>query len=208
MAGSFSNSGVVAWGGSTGIQTVFGGNNPVGINEYYGADPYKPMPTSGTISANDFYTTSSKTAKITRGTSGDTAHRFGYSANAGSSYYHAESGESTAAFGSITKASGLIAGDLSCFTVEDNYPHGQVLTIGRRGSGDSGWTTCYVKCIGGWLNGTVYTFTRTGRWVYAGIRNSSPQSYGWRYRSSLSGVSVSNLYWFMMRGYTVALKFQ
>lgn len=35
------------------IQTEFGGSNPIGINEYYGAAP--GVPTSGTISFDDFY---------------------------------------------------------------------------------------------------------------------------------------------------------
>ena len=35
------------------IQTEFGGSNPIGINEYYGAAP--GVPTSGTISFDDFF---------------------------------------------------------------------------------------------------------------------------------------------------------
>ena len=37
------------------IQTEFGGSNPIGINEYYGKDT---LPSSGTISMNQFYGTS------------------------------------------------------------------------------------------------------------------------------------------------------
>ena len=39
------------------IQNEFGGTNPIGINEYYGAAG--GVPTSGTISFDDFYGTSS-----------------------------------------------------------------------------------------------------------------------------------------------------
>lgn len=35
------------------VQNEFGGSNPIGINEYYGAD--SGVPTSGTISLNNFY---------------------------------------------------------------------------------------------------------------------------------------------------------
>jgi hypothetical protein len=35
------------------VQTEFGGTNPIGINEYYGAAT--GVPSSGTISLNDFY---------------------------------------------------------------------------------------------------------------------------------------------------------
>ena len=35
------------------VQGEFGGSNPIGINEYYGAD--SGVPTSGTISLNNFY---------------------------------------------------------------------------------------------------------------------------------------------------------
>ena len=39
----------------TDIQTEFGGSNPISMDEYYGADLYNGMPSSGEISADDFY---------------------------------------------------------------------------------------------------------------------------------------------------------
>lgn len=47
------------------IQNEFGGTNPIGINEYYGADT--GVPASGTISFDDFYGTSSTVDPVQNG---------------------------------------------------------------------------------------------------------------------------------------------
>ena len=79
----------------------------LGINEFYDADPYHEVPASGTISVNNFFGTSRQTCALTPGRSSDTVKRYGYSAYQGSSYYVSESGESSAAFGSISRTTSL-----------------------------------------------------------------------------------------------------
>ena len=69
------------------VQTEFGGTNPIGISEYYNADPYKPVPSAGTIKLSNFRGTSSRTARITTAFSDDVEPRAGYSAYKGSMYY-------------------------------------------------------------------------------------------------------------------------
>jgi hypothetical protein len=56
------------------VQTEHGGSNPIGINEYYGVAP--GVPSSGTISLDDFYGTSNRpTITYVSGVEGDVSSR-------------------------------------------------------------------------------------------------------------------------------------
>lgn len=56
------------------VQTEHGGSNPIGINEYYGVAP--GVPSSGTISLDDFYGTSNRpTITYVSGVEGDVSAR-------------------------------------------------------------------------------------------------------------------------------------
>jgi len=191
-----------------GIQQTLGGSNPIGMNEFYGRDPYKPMPSSGTIGMNDFYGANSRTASITSASSHDTGERFGWSQNAGSSFYIAESGQSSAAFGSSTKSVGLsTSGEICAITIESQEPMGFVLTIAARGNSNSGWTTLKLKCTGGGnMNNSVHTFTRTAANAYVYLSNTSPAAYAWQFRSQYSNVMPIELYYHAQsnRGFAVS----
>ena len=153
-----------------GIQQTLGGSNPIGMNEFYSRDPYKPMPASGTIGMN-----------------------------AGSSFYVAESGQSSAAFGSSTKSVGLsTSGEICAITIESQQPLGFVLTIAARGNSNSGWTTMKLKCTGGGgMNNSVHTFTRSGAYAYVYLSNTSPAAYAWQFRSQYYNGMPIELYYHM-----------
>ena len=126
----------------------------LGINEFYDVDPYHEVPASGQISVNDFYGTSRQTCALTPGESSDTAKRYGYSAYQGSSYYVSESGESSAAFGSISRTSSLHSASKNVSGIVAEIPAGYIRPGGistgmnlviavNNTSTVTGWDTCY-----------------------------------------------------------------
>jgi hypothetical protein len=63
------------------VQTEFGGANPIGINEYYGAAA--GVPASGLISLSDFYGKSAATNQITTAAIFGNSQQIGYNQAAG-----------------------------------------------------------------------------------------------------------------------------
>lgn len=192
------------------VQTEFGGTNPIGISEYYNADPYKPVPSAGTIKLSNFRGTSSRTARITTAFSDDVEPRAGYSAYKGSMYYTEESGLDESAFGSITKTTGLITGKtVSAIVVQ--YPHefsGIQLAIAQRGSGNSGWSQVNFKMIGGDEDGAELTLGRTSA-TYQSFSGTDPAATGWvwDYIGAHIPQWLQRLYDHMSDGNDVAVKF-
>lgn len=126
----------------------------LGMNEFYDVDPYHEVPASGQLSINNFYGTSRQTCALTPGISSDTAPRYGYSAYQGSSYYVSESGESSAAFGSISRTtslhsaskniSGIVCELPGGFYVPGSVSAGINLNIAINNTSNvTGWDTCY-----------------------------------------------------------------
>ena len=200
--------------GSVGLNTLqseFGGSNPIGISEYYNADPHKPTPSSGTIDLNSFRGSSVRTAKIVTGITSEPAPLRGYtSANGG--YYEAQyGGKSGAAIGSITKTTGLISGrTLAGFVVFrdadifNNWTHpDRRLYILQRGSGNSAWQSVNIKIgVSNWtINRTQFTYDSSGSGM-------SPSGSFWGIGSSNPGSAVYQIYELMkFAGTTVFIRF-
>jgi len=170
----------------TDIQTEFGGSNPISMTEYYGADHYNGLPSSGTITANDFFGKSRRTAKITCGRSSDSIYRYGYSITGGSSYFVPETGESQVAFGSITRNTNILSSvqTLSAVVMEPYGGNDSHLVIAQLSSINGNWSTCYFKNY----QGTVYSVNRAAADGFIQLSKTS-YAYGWRWVTQ-SGVQV------------------
>lgn len=178
----------------TDIQTEFGGSNPISMDEYYGADLYNGMPSSGEISADDFYGKSVRTAKITCGRSSDSIYRYGYSAYAGSSYYEPETGESQAAFGSITRSTRLInpTQEISAIVMEPYETNN--LIIAQFSSTNGNWNTIYFKDYTG---NNIFSVNRTDADGFISLAGSNG-AYGWKW----SGDAIQPITNWLKDGYT------
>lgn len=169
------------------LQTEFGGSNPIGISEYYNKDPYKPTPSSGAIDLNSFRGSSSRTCEINSGYTSEPSSLNGYG-QANGSYYHAlYSGNSGAAFGTITKTTGLVSGRTVCSICAwrdydsstgwfSNYYN---VALVQRGSGNSGFTTMKAR-----YGSTILTFNRTSASYYSPASGVSPSGSWWRWSST------------------------
>jgi len=168
------------------IQIEFGGSHPISMPEYYGADPYNGLPSSGTITADDFYGKSRRTAKITCGRSSDSNYRYGYSLTGGSSYFEPETGESQVAFGSITRNTSVLSSiqTLSAVVMEPYGGNDSHLVIAQFSSTNGNWTTCYFKNY----QGTVKSVNRTAADGFIKLSNTD-YAYGWKWQSQ-SGVQT------------------
>ena len=123
------------------IQTEFGGSNPIGINEYSFADPFKitnfkySASPHQQIGMNEFYGSSVRTARITASANQDSWSRYGYSKTNGYFFYISESGQSGNAFGGTHRSSRLATGNRTMahiVLIDDSY-HDYV-SIGFYGS--------------------------------------------------------------------------
>lgn len=200
--------------GSVGLNTLqseFGGSNPIGISEYYNADPHKPVPSSGTIDLNSFRGSSARTAKIVTGNTSEPVPLRGYtSANGG--YYQAQyGGNSGAAVGSITKTTGLISGRTLCgfvvFKDADvingwNSPTRRLYIL-QRGSGNSGWTNVNIK-----IGASSWTINRSSFGYDSSGSGMSPSGSFWGIGSDYSTSAVYQIYELMKSaGTTVLIRF-
>lgn len=173
------------------IQTEFGGSHPIRMTEYYGADHYNGLPSSGTITANDFFGKSRRTAKITCGRSSDSIYRYGYSITGGSSYFEPETGESQVAFGSITRNTYILSAiqTLSAVVMEPYGGNDSHLVIAQLSSSNSGWSTCYFKNY----QGTVKSVNRTAADGFIQLAKANYSggnyAYGWKWETQ-SGVQI------------------
>jgi hypothetical protein len=156
------------------IATEFGGAQPDQMNEYYGADPYHGVPSSGQLGIADFYNGSIRTAELTPGrllrdvsVTSDIDHaRYGYAASGKSNYWHFEGlSADVGGMGSTTRSESIISGGtfLGLQAVEYNsssYSSGNVvkaIELMTTRTSNGGWTTIYIK-FGSELN--VYTTAR------------------------------------------------
>lgn len=169
-----------------GIQQEFGGSNPIGINEYYAADPLR-IPASGTIDLEDFYSSSVRTTKMVSSANNDSYARYGYSKTNGYFYYFSESGQSGSAFGSTTRQSSLVSSrTLACIVGEDDTYLDSVV-VGFQGSGassNSGFTYVdfYSDTGAGAVNlSTKVTLERSNASSFTTLPGTSPTTYAWRW---------------------------
>jgi len=124
------------------------------LNSYYGCDPYLPVPRSGTIAFNNFYSSDNRTAEITIASSNDgyggAYGRAGWAEYKGSGFTIGT--ESTAvldAFGSVSKnlnlstgqaVQGLYAADQSSSTLVQRY-----ISLTKRGAGSTSTTAGFSE---------------------------------------------------------------
>ena len=166
------------------VQTEFGGSNPIGINEYYSADPLR-LPASGTVDLEDFYGTSVRTTRMVCSANNDTYARYGYSKSNGYFFYVSESGQSGTAFGSTTRQSSLISSrTLACVVGEDDV-FADAVVVGFSGSSsNSGFTQVdfYSDTGAGAPNlSTKKTLYRTQASQFGALPGTSPTTYAWRW---------------------------
>ncbi len=212
------------------IETEFDASpdSALGLNEYYDADPYHEVPASGTISVNDLRGSSKQTCRVVPRKSSDSAVRWGYSAYQGSSYYNAESGESAAAFGSISRNLGVMHGssggerNISAIVAEypGPYSNGYNMSISRNllvaqnnaTSANGAWDTMYFFCDSlpytgsGWLGsvsqysgGTVATAANTVYSIDAFVSGAPVGLYNYDYKA-LNNTSPTAYGWFFNAG--------
>jgi len=130
------------------------------------------------VSLSNFYGNSGRTASIGVGISTasvNAPNRYGWSLANYSGFYHAEAGVNTAAFGSISRYSGLIGNSLVAICTHDvgeNHGGGSTydehdvhLEIFSTSSSNSGWTYMDVKFAGDFQYQSpgyvAHTFTRS-----------------------------------------------
>lgn len=192
-----------------GVQLHFGGSNPIGLSEYYNADPYKPVPAAGEISLNDFRGSSAHTCRIETGESDDYVPRRGYSAANGSFYYTQESGKDKGSFGSISKTQGVLYGgsQLSAFIIQrPTADIGVQMVVCHWGDNEDAFGVMYIKAVGGGTyDGTEWVFYG-GDSSYASLSNTSPQAYGHKWQDGLQN-DLEDIYDHMNDNRPVVLKF-
>ena len=145
---------------------------------FYGSAPGQ-INANNPVSLSDFYGNSGRTASIGVGisttSSVNSPNRYGWSLANYSGFYHAEGGVNTAAFGSISRYSGLIGNSLVAICTHDvgeNHAGGSSrdeedvhLEIFSTSSSNSGWTYMDVKFAGDFQYQSpgyiAHTFTRT-----------------------------------------------
>lgn len=178
------------------VQSEFGGSNPIGINEYYAADPLR-LPASGTVDLEDFYGTSVRTTRIVCSANNDSYARYGYSKSNGYFFYVSESGQSGTAFGSSTRTSYLNAGTLACVVGEDDV-YADAVVVGFQGSNsNSGFTSIdfYSDTGAGAPSlSTKTTLLRSGATQYTALPGTSPTTYAWRWAYSGGAVNSGPFY--------------
>lgn len=166
------------------VQTEFGGSNPIGINEYYSADPIR-LPASGLIDLEDFYGTSVRTTRIVCSANNDTYARYGYSKSNGYFYFVSESGQSGSAFGSATRTTNLNTGTLACVVGEDDV-YADAVVVGFQGSNitNTGFTQIdfYSDTGAGAASlSTKKTLYRSQASQWGTLPGTSPTTYFWRW---------------------------
>lgn len=167
---------------------VYSGPSPFGINGYYDADPYHDVPVSGTISVDDLRGTSKQTVRIEPEESADSAPRYGYSSSSGSSYYVAESGESSAAFGQNSRTFDVVTNTTDMRAIVGEYAgYYQAINSTTAGAGSS--TTGTSASIN--LLIAINTSTNTGWSNMSCYCDSMPVSPGSTY-NPWGGGSASN----------------
>lgn len=93
------------------IMSEFTNTPPVSLTEYYGVDPWLPVPYSGEISLSDFYGADNNTTRVicdvgrlgTLSTTASGRFGFGYYKSSGHAYASGESGNHTYSFGSLQR---------------------------------------------------------------------------------------------------------
>ena len=193
------------------IANEFGGVAPHSMSEYWAADPYKPTPIVGPSSLQDFRAASVRTAQVTPGYSSDYTTRYGWSAYKGSYYSSAEEGHSFAAFGDITRTTGLVEDGftLCCFALSmGGYFEGLKLIVGMRGNNADGFEIVHVKAKGGGTyDGDVWSMY-TEDAVWAALPKTYPASYGWVWsNTNTNAVALNNMWAHLSSDRPVALKF-
>jgi len=166
------------------------------------------------VALSDFYGNSGRTAIIGCGISVaavNAPNRYGWSLANYSGFYHAEGGINTAAFGSITRYSGLIGNSLVAICTHDvgeNHSGGTTrdeedvhLEIFSTSSSNSGWTYMDVKFAGdfqyqapGYI---AHTFTRTAASHFGqvgGLGNTTYQPTNTVYAWTFTGKVGSSWY--------------
>lgn len=201
--------------GSIGLNTLqseFGGSNPIGISEYYNADPHKPTPSSGTIDLNSFRGSSGRTAKIVTGQTSEPVPLKGYTSTNGGYYEAQYGGKSGAAIGSITRTSGLTGSGrtLAGFVVfrDADVINSWTSTTRRlyilqRGTGSTGWSSVNIKIgVSSWtLNRSSFGYDSSGSGM-------SPSGSFWGIGDSFSGSAVYQIHASMQSsGTTVLIRF-
>ena len=161
----------------TDVQTEFGGSNPIGISEYYNADPFLPVPSSGEISLNNFRGANARTAGVTVRSSDAVIGQWGFSAANGGFYYGAENTNDKTAFGAMTKTYNLLDGgkQICSFLVTPAASGNKKIILCQRGDKSDSFGGMIVKVKSGDYAGnyTLYAADAT----YQSVAGTSPQAY-------------------------------
>ena len=190
---------------------------PISLFNYYhpNGDPYLPTPfgstshgNDGSISVQDFFGASGKTAELTCAYSWDQDDggraRKGYQAYKGGIFQYStgETGSSVSAFGYISRNLTFSTGQqlIGLYNQDDGTNNGQIFIV-KRGSGNTGWTSMnfrynnikesYGEPVSSGLNYNNYTTTlnRTSADQFGSISGSTYNghlAYFWRFECTTS----------------------
>ena len=178
------------------------------LSSYYGCDPYLPVPRSGTISFNNFYSSDNRTAEITGGKSSDGYSsgfgRAGWAEAKGSGFLSgSESSENRNAFGSTSKTLYMSTGQriVGLYAADQSYSSiRKYIALTKKGSGNTSSTGGFTELrmrfnnsqwrYGDPLVGTTnyeVSFTRASG-VFTLVPNtydsSGTATYSWRWATS------------------------
>ncbi len=183
------------------------------LGDFYHADPYAGVPVSGEISLEDFYSTNSRTCEIDGGasfddswdddnTDPDRAGRKGFSLSNGSAFWHAESGESRNAFGSVSKSYGLLSTgqQFTGFFLENTsqlspFNASERIVMYKRGGGNTS-TSAGFDSIKFRMNSI-----QNSRWFQSGTKleftlyRTNADDFGKGSNTQVSGVSAYGWFW-------------
>lgn len=187
------------------IKTEFPTINSNSLNAYYGADEFNDaIPTSGTISMNQFRGVNGRSATIYSGSfrpGNASPTRFGYGQANRTGYWHPENdvGATHSQYGTISRTLNLIGYNNFCGLVVHKPWQGTTfdaqdihVEIYTKSSSNSGWTTLKMKTLGAKAFGggaVTCTLNRTDAAHFGAIAGTSPTTYAWTF------VTGSNINW-------------
>jgi len=192
------------------IKSEFPSINSNSLNAYYGADEFNDViPTSGTISMNQFHGVNGRSATIYPGSfrpGNATPTRYGYGQANRTGYWHPESmvGATHSQYGTISRTNRLIGNNDFCGLVVHKPwqgttfdPYDIHVEIYTKSSSNSGWTTLKMKTLGAKAFGggsVTCTLNRTSAAHFGAIAGTSPTTYAWTF------VTGSNINWDSQNG--------